>query len=261
MKISTFTTSLTRVVRGMWFQLKSLANTTFFLQNALLTPVCFALMKIVAYYGFTNASHDWLANIWVDASIAGLWSTTTTAVGIIGYQRYVGTLQYLTLSVIPPASVFLPIVGSAALLGCIGMPLALITVAVCCHGYFAFTLTQLIGYLLAMLACVASATVLSGIFVLCRKATAYEGLILIPVWMLCGIVIPVESMPLPARIIAFAHPLTSAVWIAHAPHFTALTLPAILLCVGVSSILLMIASHMLHHAIRLATSEGSLNIA
>ncbi|MDK7859329.1 hypothetical protein QP671_27795, partial [Klebsiella pneumoniae] len=94
-----------------------------------------------------------------------------------------------------------------------------------------------VGYLLSMLACVASAALLSGIFVLCRKATVYEGLILIPVWMLCGIVIPVESMPLPARVIAFIHPLTSAVWVVHAQSFNATTVLAIVLCVVLSSIL------------------------
>ncbi|RFT28040.1 ABC transporter, partial [Gardnerella vaginalis] len=53
--MNTSTHSYASVIRGMWFQLKSLAKTTFFLQNAILAPVCFALMKIVAYYGF---SHD-----------------------------------------------------------------------------------------------------------------------------------------------------------------------------------------------------------
>lgn len=258
--MNTSTNSYASVIRGMWFQLKSLAKTTFFLQNAILAPVCFALMKIVAYYGFSHDCTNFLNNIWVDSSIAGLWSATTTAVGIIGYQRYLGTLQYLTLSVISPAAVFLPIVGSAALLGCIGMPLAIITVVVFCHGFFMITFTQLVGYLLSMLACVASAALLSGIFVLCRKATVYEGLILIPVWMLCGIVIPVESMPLPARVIAFIHPLTSAVWVAHAQSFNATTVLAIVLCVVLSSVLLVIAGFMLRHAIRLATLNGSLNI-
>ncbi len=249
-------------IRGCWFQLRSLASTTFFIQNAALTPVCFALMKIVALYALGNKFGSGLdaTSIWIDAAIAGLWSTTTTAVGIIGYQRYLGTMQYLATSVISPSAVFLPVVASAALLGIIGFPLSLLTVAICAHHAMAVSGLQILGYFLAMLACVASASVLAGIFVLFRRATAYEPLILLPIWMLCGLVTSIDIFPMPVRVIAFLHPLTSAVWVAHASSFSPTVWLITALCVCLSIIFLYTASRMLRYAIKLATQDGSLNI-
>lgn len=246
--------------RGSWFQLKSLAHTTFFMQNAAMTPICFALMKILVYMATEDAFGLDARSIWVDAAIAGLWSATTTAVGIIGYQRFLGTLQYLATSVIAPSAVFLPIVASAALLGIIGVPLALVTVAVCLHGYVYISGLQILGVLLAMLACVASAALLAGIFVLFSRATAYEPLILIPVWMLSGIVVPVDTMPLPLRVIAFVHPLTSAVWVSHASMFSVNVILGSVLSAILSVILLIVAGRILRYTLKMAIKEGSLNI-
>ncbi|TCD53914.1 ABC transporter [Alloscardovia theropitheci] len=247
-------------MRGTWFQLRSLAQTTFFIQNALLTPVCFALMKIVAYVALGENVALFAHDMWIDAAIAGLWSSTVTATGIIGYQRYMGTLQYLAASVVSPSAVFFPIVASAALLGVLGIPAALATVAIFAFTSLSISVFNIIGYALAMLACVASAAFLAGFFVFFSKATAYEPLILIPVWMLCGIVTPISNLPLPIQVVAFIHPLTSAVWVAHATTVNTGMIGMVFLSLGLSCVLLCVASYMLKRALHMAIKEGSLDI-
>lgn len=248
-------------LRGCLFQLRSLSGTMFFVQTAVLTPICFALMKIVAAFVSDKTLLSFQPGmIWVDAAVAGLWASTTTAVGIIGYQRFLGTLQYLALSIMSPSVVFLPVVAASALLGMLGLPGAIIVVAIVSPHYFSVSALQLVGYMLAMLSCVASATFLAGIFVLFTKATAYEPLILIPVWMLCGIVVPLETMAMPFRCLALLHPLTAAVWVAHANSWNLTALIAILWSIMLSVVLFLISARMLRYAMKRAIQEGSLQI-
>ncbi|OTA25568.1 hypothetical protein B9G54_07385 [Alloscardovia macacae] len=249
--------------RGCAFQLKSLAHTSFFMMNAVLTPLCFLLMKAVADAGGAQSggvSVAVAAPAWVDASMAGLWSSTTLAVGIIGYQRYVGTLQYLATSVVPPAQVFLPIVAAAAMLGCVGVPVSWVTESVLKARFVPVAGLQLFGYCLAVLACVASAALLAGLFVLFSRATVYEPLILLPIWMLSGIVANTDSLPEVVRGIALFHPLTSAVRVAHASTLSVEVVGFAALSILLTVLYMIIAQRMMHIILRKAIQEGSLNL-
>lgn len=258
--------SLRGYVRGCVFQLKSLAHTSFFMINAVLTPLCFLLMKAVAeaggaqYGGGQPAGSSMATAAWVDASMAGLWSSTTLAVGIIGYQRYVGTLQYLATSVVPPTQVFLPVVAASAMLGCVGVPVSWVAESILKARFVPVTGMQLFGYCLAVLACVASAALLAGLFVLFSRATVYEPLILLPIWMLSGIVASTDSLPWVVRGIALFHPLTSAVRVAHASTLSAEVVGFAALSILLTVVYMIIAQRMMHIILRKAIQEGSLNL-
>lgn len=249
--------------RMAWFHMRNLWSTSFFLETAVVSPLSFALLRLIAA--------RWAAapSLWLDAAVCGLWSTTTLAVGLIGFQRYQGVLKYLTVSPLPLWRVFAPLVAAATLIGVIGLPIsfAVIVVAGLLSGHDPVPFgvqsigLQLIGYLLAVVACCASAMLLSSIFVLSRSAIAFEPLVLIPVWMLCGIVMPIGLFPPFLRVVALLHPLTWAVWIGQQRSFDPLCAWAAAGCLSLCGAYLAAAGKGLHVALRRACVEGTLDLS
>ncbi|BAQ30291.1 hypothetical protein [Bifidobacterium scardovii] len=240
---------------AIWFHMRALWATSFFLGTAVVTPISFALLRLIA------AHWQVTPDLWFAASVSGLWATTTTAVGIIGYQRFQGVLQYQVMSVHPAGAVFLPPVAASALIGIIGMPIAFALASLFAGRPVTVTPEQVAGLALALLACVSSAAGLSAFFVLSRGAIAFEPLVLIPVWLLSGIVMPVDRFPLPLRVLAFAHPLTSAVWVAGRASFDGAVWLAGAGCIALSALLLGAAAIGLRHALTRACVEGTLDLA
>ncbi|KFI42011.1 ABC transporter permease [Bifidobacterium biavatii] len=247
------------MIRMTWFHMRTLWATSFFLETAIGAPLSFILLKLIAAQWRIGQS------LWLDASVSGLWATTTLAVGIIGFQRFQGVLQYLAASVMQPWRVFLPLVSAASLIGIIGVPVSFAVIgitAVLTGGPMPMvTSVQFVGYLLAVVACCSSAMLLASVFVLSRMATAFEPLILIPVWLLCGIVIPVDMMPVPVRLVSFLHPLTSAVWIARQPSMGWTCWVGIAGCLALSAVYAAASLVGLRVALRRARVEGTLDLA
>ena len=184
------------------FQVKQLARTSFFLQTALAAPAAFMLLRLTAGV----ESRD----LWFDGLVAGIWATTTTATGMLGYQRYLGTFELLLASPRRPGVVFGAIFTAAAALGLVGLPVA-VALQVASGSAPVVGAQQALGVTVGLVACVASAHVLAAAFVATRRATAFEPLLLVPVWLLVGVVIPAQAMPRPVEILALLHPLASAV--------------------------------------------------
>ena len=241
------------------FHMRSLLSTAFFLQTALATPLSFALLRIVADQGHAGPT------VWFDAAVAGLWATTTLATGIIGFQRFQGVLQYLAVGVYPAWAVFLPVVIAASLIGLVGLPIAVLTTLPFRGGTgmvgSSSLAAQTAGYLLALIACCASAALLSCAVVLSRHAIAFESLIMIPVWLLCGIVAPSVDLPAPLRLIAHLHPLTFAVDVARQPALDPAMLVEAAGCLALSAAYAAAAAFGLREALRRARQEGTLDLA
>lgn len=257
------------------FQLRYLSSTSFFLQTALLTPLSFAALKLVALWGSGMLSNvlfpslDILSNLWFDSSVAGLWSTTTLAVGIIGFQRFQGVLQYLVASALPKTTVFGSIVVAAALLGFLGIPLVVLLTGIAgviggaspLELIFLHVGTQFLGLALATLACVASAAALSTLCVLSPQALAYEPLVLIPVWICSGIVVPNNQLPAVLQFLGALHPLTWAVSVAHADNWNWHIWVYGAVCLVLSAVLFGCASWGLKVAQRKALVDGTLGLS
>lgn len=241
------------------FHMRSLLSTAFFLQTALATPLSFALLRIVADHGHAGPT------VWFDAAVAGLWATTTLATGIIGFQRFQGVLQYLAAGVQPAWAVFLPVVAAAALIGVVGLPVAVLATLPFRGGADATgpsaLAAQAAGYLLALVACCASAALLSCAVVLSRHAIAFEPLIMIPVWLLCGIVAPSAALPAPLRLVAHLHPLTFAVDVARHRAFDPAMPVQAAGCLALSAAYAAAAAFGLREALRRARQEGTLDLA
>lgn len=238
------------------FHVRQLLKTPFFLQTALLAPLSFGLLKWLGYSGAQVAVTD---SFWVEISIAGLWASTTTAVGIVGFQRFQGTLEHLATSVLQPRSVFTALTAAAAALGLLSVPIG-IALQLFATGSVHFSLSSVCSILLAAVACVASAGVLASLFVLTRRATAFEPLLLIPVWLLSGVVIPTQTLPGWIQAVAWLHPLSGAVRVEHAT-----TIGEALAAAGGSAMVslawIFLAGRLLSAATKRARAEGTLALS
>lgn len=194
------------------FHARQLLRVPFFMQTALLAPASFLLLRGL---GAMNVDAPLSPLTWLDASVAGLWATTTSAAGLIIYQRFQGTLEAQVLSVHRPGIVFGALTAAAALIGVVGIPSAM-SLQYAISQQIHVAVEPVIGIMVSLVACVASAALLSSLFVVNPAASALEPLILVPVWMLVGIVVPFAGLPDWLGSVALVHPLTSAVLAGHA---------------------------------------------
>ncbi|WP_282827503.1 ABC transporter permease [Gulosibacter sediminis] len=191
-------------IRLMLFHGRQLLRIPFFLQQALIAPLAFQCLRAI---GMLGSDVGVQGDLWMLSGIAGMWATTTLAVGLIGFQRFQGTLEYLAISTLSPSTVFGSLASSAMVIGLLGFPLTFIAQQIT-GGEPTLNATQLVGIGGAAIACGVSSWLLAAVFVLFRTARVYEPLILTPVWLLCGVVIPLNILPNWTVAIAVAHPLT-----------------------------------------------------
>jgi ABC-2 type transport system permease protein len=198
---------VTSWARQTGFHLRHLLRTPFFVQQAMAAPLSFFCLRALAAGGAGTVPPP---DLWATSALAGIWATTTTAVGMIGFQRHQGTLEHLVLSTRQPAVVFSSLCSAATLVGLVGVPLSLVAQALT-SGRVTGQPATVLGLAAGTVACAASSLLLSALFVSTRSATVYEPLVLTPVWLLTGLVVPLAALPEWATPVALAHPLTGAV--------------------------------------------------
>lgn len=236
------------------FQLRFLLGTPFFVLTALATPASFCLLKLV---GSAGTAAD--GSLWTLVLMSGTWGTTTTAAGIIGFQRFQGTLSYLALSPLPSGAVFYPVVLSAVAIGAVvGVPESL---ALCALLGAAPSLAapQVMGCALVVLSCAALAPLVAVPFLYTRDASAYEPIVLVAVWVLSGGVVPVSELPSALGALALASPLTSAVSVCVAEG--GVPWESVALCLALCAALGVAGYRLLSHAIERSRVTGTLGLA
>lgn len=247
---------IARYARLSSFHARQLLRVPFFLQQALAAPLAFEVLRTL---GLAGAGAAVPGNLWFLAGTAGMWSTTTLAVGIIGFQRFQGTLEHLAMSTLPPGVVFGSLASSAALIGVIGYPLSFVAQLVT-GGQPEVAASDIVGAVVATIACAASASLLAALFVLIRAATVFEPLVLTPVWLLTGVAVPLTAFPSWTTSFATLHPLTSAVQVADQRTLGGAAV-MVLVSLGVSTLWVIIAAVAARAALRRARVVGSLGLA
>lgn len=179
------------------FHLRQFASVPYFIQLMVFSTVASALVQYVGYvaWGGITPTQGWLR-----AGIIGMWTTTTSAVGIIGFERYKGTLVYLTMGAIRPQFTLTASVGAAATFGLVSFPVAWVAWSAV-SGSLTFTRsldvvtgTALVGGIVALyVGCLAISTVIAALFVLTPNAITYEGLLLVPVLVASGVLVTSHS--------------------------------------------------------------------
>jgi len=192
-----------------WFHTRQFARNGYFVQLLLTTTIGMVALQALAART-PGAIHSELG--WLRAGMIGTWTLCTVSAGMLGFQRFQGTLVHLMRSAHSPARVLMPVIGAASVFGLAALPIA---------AFFAWlfqlpvTITGLGPVVVAAvafwLACLAISSVIGTLFVLTPNAMTYEGLIGTSLVLLSGVFGTPASFPQSVLLLTHILPTRSAV--------------------------------------------------
>ena len=129
-----------------------------------------------------------------------MWSVCIVSAGIINFERFRGTLVYLCSGSISPVRVLAAIVSSASIVGLAALPLswavwALVTLNPQVTDFSILWPRYVLGVPLLWLACLSITCMIAVFFVATPNAIAYEELLLVPVFILSGVLFTTIEAP------------------------------------------------------------------
>ena len=191
---------MTHALRLFWFSwffnVKNLTTSGFFILNATISPVFFAT---IAHYMFESGSRPGsLLFASLGAGMMGIWSSVLFGSGgLIQWQRWQGTLEYVIG--VPPRliQVVLPMTVATASIGLYSIASTLL------WGWAIFDLpldfVHPVWFVVALVAAIASlgllGLVMSSTFVLMRNANSLSNLLEYPIWLVTGLLISLSLLP------------------------------------------------------------------
>ena len=242
------------ILKMLSFLTRSLMTTPFFVFSAVSFPISFCALS------FMGTGNLFSERLWVLTCMAGVWASTITATGIIGYQRFQGTLEYLLLSPLPEWLVFYSVMLSATGIGvALGIPLSML-ISIVFSVTPLFSIETILGFILVVASCSSLAPILAILPLHSRDSSAFEPILLLFIWLLSGAITPLDELPSILRAIAMASPLSSAVMVCFSPSISDAVAPA-LLCVCLCLGYLFAGSLFLKHIIRNSRISGSLSLS
>lgn len=184
------------VLLGWWLQLKMRSRSAFDGLLAIVYPMFFATSVLFMYRegGSTSA----LVGAAVGASVLGVWSAVaTTASTSLQNERRLGTLELLVAAPRPFPLLVVPMTLAMGTIGLYSL------VATLLWGKFVFAIPVSLEHpLVFLLASVVTAIGISLMgFLLAVSAVRYRGAWALgtafefPVWLVCGFLVPVASLP------------------------------------------------------------------
>ncbi|MBI1378661.1 MAG: ABC transporter permease [Frankiales bacterium] len=194
---------------GWWMQLKNRSRSAFDGLLSILYPLFFAATIFLVYQ--QNGDPSVLVSAAVGASLMGIWSAvSTTASTTLQGERRQGTLELLVAAPTPFSLVILPATVSMATIGLWSFVVTLL------FGRFAFgipiSFDQPVVFVIAALVLAFSLGLVGFLqavtSVRYRAAWALGSLFEFPVWLVCGFLVPLSSLPSWVAPIAYALPPT-----------------------------------------------------
>jgi len=245
-----------RVLRMLAFQVGLFARNSYFLQLLLTSTLSVLLLQYVASLdtGAPTSPHAWLR-----AGMVGTWTMCAVSTGLIGFQRFQGTLVHQVLSPLGARAALLPVVGSAATVGMLAFPLAGAVAALLGMPVGPLRWSTLVGIAAFWLASLSVSLVIAALFAHHPDALVFESLVAAPVILLSGIFgLPgqLTLLDVPLRVL----PLRSAV---HAVDSLDASGPFWLdvgLTVGVSALWLLAAGFLATAAVRRAVDHATVEL-
>lgn len=168
-----------RFIRMSAFQLREFARTTYFLELVLSATIAVGIIQRLGHAGW--GGDPWLG--FVRTIAIGMWTLAATAAGILGFERFKGTLVFLAHGRIPAVAGIAPTVTACARFGLLAVPIS----AIVWWGVPALSLNFFLGCVLLWLALVSMSYLIAVTFLASPNALAYEGLLLVPLLALSGI--------------------------------------------------------------------------
>jgi ABC-2 type transport system permease protein len=181
---------------GWLFNVKNLTMSGFFMLNAAILPIFYAT---IAYYMFRSGVRGGsLLYVSLGAGMMGIWSSTLFGSGgLIQWQRWQGTLEYVIGA--PPRliQVILPMTIATASIGLYSLAATLawswlifdLPLDLAHPVWFAVALPS------AIVALGLLGLVLASTFVLLRNANSLSNLLEYPVWLVTGLLIGLSLLP------------------------------------------------------------------
>jgi ABC-2 type transport system permease protein len=257
---------LKAVPRLLWvawkFHLKSLSLSNFFILVSILQPLMFA--TIAFYMHEAGARPGTLLYLALGAGLMGMWSSTLFGSGgAIEFQRWQGTLEIVVAAPPPLLFTMLPLTLATASIGLYAV------VATLAWGALLFDMPLDIEHPLLFALSLPTTTVALGLlglvlastFVLYRHANAFSNMLEYPVWLVSGLLIPVSLLP------SWAEPISwvlAPTWGVRAVRESALggdPMPAIGMCLVLSTAYLAIGAVLMANFERLARKRATLALA
>lgn len=200
-----------RWMRIAAFQIRQFVKVPYFIQLMAISTVTTVIVQFLAWQAWSVVQPE---QAWIRAGIIGLWTTCTAAAGIIGFERFKGTLVHLVLAPIGSLRVSAGVVGAASIFGLVAFPLSWLSWALLSQSAsFDFATWSRLGWvtlgiLLLWLGSVAMSLVVSALFFLTPNAITYEGLLLTPIFVFSGVMFTTSAIPRPIYVLSHIFPLS-----------------------------------------------------
>ncbi|HEX6872001.1 MAG TPA: ABC transporter permease [Micromonosporaceae bacterium] len=195
-----------RLILVTWLlQLKMRSRSAFDGLLSLLWPLFFATTVFLLFRSADQSAA--LASAAVGASVMGVWSaTSTTAAFALQQERRQGTLELLVAAPTEFALIIVPVTLSMATIGAYSMAATLL------WGRFVFGIDLVVHdpvrFLLSVLATVVAIGMLGFLIAISsvryRSAWALGSALEMPVWLICGFLVPLDQLPQWVRPISWA---------------------------------------------------------
>ena len=180
---------------GLGVHFKLLSRSPFDLWVVVASPLIFATL---AHFLFAYGHGSRMLVAALASGVMGIWSSTTASgAGALQTQRRLGVLELLVASPTPFWEILLPISIAISAIGVYSLAVGLLYVrlifgvAITIHAWFAFAVA-----VPAMIGAIGSLGFLfASALVRFRSAFMLGNLLEWPVWMICGLLIPVSVLP------------------------------------------------------------------
>ncbi|MGH7641167.1 MAG: ABC transporter permease [Candidatus Dormibacteria bacterium] len=187
---------LRQVGAGWWFQLKMQAQSSFVVLVSLVQPLIFASIAMADQQAGSHTLP--LLYYALGAGIMGIWSTVVFGCGgALSWQRHQGMLEPLVMAPAPLVLVMLGITMATATVGLYSMGATLLWgwLVFGAHVHFVDPLAFVLAAVLMVIAMGLLGLVIGSSFVLYRNANALSNALEYPVWLVCGLVVPLSLLP------------------------------------------------------------------
>lgn len=182
-------------LRLIWFFVKQYSSVSFFWTLTITsTLVMVATQKLLQLNGgqLTNEL------VWVRAGIVGMWTTCTTAAGIIGLERYRGTLPHLFVAKTNTMLLLGALVSAISIFGLLAFPCSWVVTSLL-SGQLLYApgnwLLFVLGLCWLWLAALVVTVVIALLFFMSPHALVYEPLLLTPMFLASGLLFTSRAEP------------------------------------------------------------------
>lgn len=168
-----------------------------------LLPVYFAVFAVV----LPTSDSDIVARVVLGPGLIGLWMMATFGAGeVLDRERWSGTLGLTVAAPVPLAVLVAGRVLASTLTGVAGLLYVLALAAVTLPESFPVASPGAFGLSLALTAaaCVATAPTLACVSVLYRNGDLIRNALTFPVYLVSGVVVPLELLPTPLQVLGRA---------------------------------------------------------